>query len=75
MIWPGGEVKLSDLQLVLSTPFTLHGDKEHTKIAIAFTTKQHEIFTQYVTAAFLLSLLVACLHTDSSSHGTIAVTF
>ena len=46
VVWPGGEVKLSDLQLVLSTPFTLHGDKEHTKIAIAFTTKQHEIFTQ-----------------------------
>ena len=68
-------MKLSDFQLILSSFVTLHGDKEHTKIAIAFTTKQHEIFTQYVTAAFLLSLLVACLHTYSSSHRTIAVTF
>ena len=64
VVWPGGEVKLSDLQLVLSTPFTLHRDKEHTKIAIAFTAKQHEIVTQYVTAAVEVycCLFFCCLY-------------
>ena len=63
VVRPGGEVKLSDLQLVSSTPFTLHGDKEHTKIAIAFTAKQHEIFTQYVTAAVeVYYCLFCCLY-------------
>ena len=31
MVWPGGEVELSDLQLVPPSLVILHGDKEHTK--------------------------------------------
>ena len=70
VVWPGGEVELSDLQLVPSSLVTLHGDKEHTKIAIAFTAKQHEIFTQHVTATvevyyclFLFVFTAGCLFT------------
>ena len=32
VVWPGGEVELGHLQLVPSTPFTLHGDDKRCKL-------------------------------------------
>ena len=58
MVWPGGEVELGHLQLVSSTPFTLHGEEKSSKL------KGRQVTTKTFTAVMCIESINTSLNSQ-----------